>query len=169
MFVAHTGARRSEVARSQISDLDFDSGMITIRELKRLRGMQSTRRVPMTPLLTTSLSEWFENHPGGQLTFAMPEDVCRSRKEREIGSRLFSKELYYHFTRTLKGSKWEVLHGWHVLRHSFCSNCAAAGVEQRVINDWVGHQTAAMVRHYHHLFPNKQKQAIQAVFDSKIT
>ena len=87
-FAAHTGARRSEIARSQISDLDFDGGMITIRELKRVRGMQSTRRVPMTPLLKTSLSDWLRVHPGGKMTFAMPEDVCRSRKDREIGSPL---------------------------------------------------------------------------------
>ena len=53
-FAAHTGARRSEIARSQIADIDFDSEMITIRELKRVRGMQSTRRVPMSPFLKKS-------------------------------------------------------------------------------------------------------------------
>ncbi len=163
-FAAHTGARRSEIARSQLADLDFESNMITIRELKRVRGMRSTRRVPMSPFLKSVLENWNSEHPGGQMTFSMPEKIERSRKQREIGSPVTTSELHKHFRRPLKGSTWDVLHGWHALRHSFCSNCAAAGVEQRVINDWVGHQTVAMVRRYRHLFPNKQQQAIRSVF-----
>ena len=163
-FAAHTGARRSEIARSQLADIDFESDMITIRELKRVRGMQSTRRVPMSPFLKTVLTAWIDEHPGGQMTFSMPKRLERSLKEREIGTPVTASELHKHFKQPLKGTKWEVIHGWHALRHSFCSNCAAAGVEQRLINDWVGHQTAAMVRRYRHLFPNKQQQAIQNVF-----
>lgn len=167
VFAAHTGARRSELARSQLADIDFQSEMITLRELKRVRGMQSTRRVPMSPFLKQVLIDWVKEHPGGQMTFSMPERIERSRKHREIGSPVTTSELHKHFRRPLDGSKWDVLHGWHALRHSFCSNCASAGVEQRVINDWVGHQTAAMVRRYRHMFPNKQQQAIQSVFSAK--
>lgn len=118
----------------------------------------------MSPFLKNVITAWLAEHPGGQMTFSMPERLERSQKNREIGTPITPSELYKHFLQPLKGSKWEVLHGWHTLRHSFCSNCAAAGVEQRLINDWVGHQTAAMVRRYRHLFPNKQQQAIQNVF-----
>ena len=163
VFAANTGARRSEVARSQISDVDFESEMITIRELKRVRGMQSTRRVPMSPFLRGVLETWMNDHPGGQLTFCLPNNMSRSTKKRTGSTPMTPNELHDHFRRTLSGSRWEVVHGWHALRHSFCSNCAAAGVEQRIINDWVGHQTVAMVRRYRHLFPNKQQQAIQQV------
>ena len=58
------------------------------------------------------------------------------------------------------GSKWQVLLGWHVLRHSFASNCAAKGVDQRLIDEWMGHQT----RNCPALpapFPYQQRQAIQ--------
>ena len=164
VFAAHTGARRSEIARSQTSDLDFESGMITIRELKRVRGLQSTRRVPMSPLLKKLLESWLDDHPGGQYTFCLPNSLPRSTKNRSNPTAMTSNELHDHFRRSLSGAKWEVVHGWHTLRHSFCSNCAAAGVEQRVINDWVGHQTAEMVRRYRHLFPNQQQQAIRVVF-----
>ncbi len=37
-FAAHTGARRSEIIRSQISDIDFELEMITIREPKTCTG-----------------------------------------------------------------------------------------------------------------------------------
>ena len=69
----------------------------------------------MSPFLNKVLSDWIENHPGGQMTFCMSVKVCRSRKERAIGTALTKKEIYDHFGRTLSGSKWEVLHGWHVI------------------------------------------------------
>jgi integrase len=57
-----------------------------------------------------------------------------------------------------------VLRGWHVLRHSFISNCAAKGVDQRLIDAWVGHTTEEMRKRYRHLIPDVEQQAIQTVF-----
>jgi site-specific recombinase XerD len=57
-----------------------------------------------------------------------------------------------------------VLRGWHVLRHSFASNAALKGVDQRMINSWLGHQTEEMVQRYRHLYPDQERQAISAVF-----
>ena len=51
MFAAHTGARRSEMVRSEIDDIDFDGSTVLIHEKKRVRGKLSTRRVPISPLL----------------------------------------------------------------------------------------------------------------------
>jgi integrase len=51
-----------------------------------------------------------------------------------------------------------------VLRHSFASNSAVVGVDQRFINAWMGHQTEEMVRRYQHLRPDKQKEALELVF-----
>ena len=45
-FAAYTGARRSEIIRAAVADLDFASLTITIREKKRVRGKDSTRRAP---------------------------------------------------------------------------------------------------------------------------
>lgn len=47
-MAAHTGARRSELTRMLITDVDFDGGSVTIREKKRVRGKDSTRRAPLT-------------------------------------------------------------------------------------------------------------------------
>ena len=157
-FAAYTGARRSEVLRSEIDDLDFESSVITIREKKRCRGKLSTRTVPMQADLKKVLKHWLKNHPGSNFTFA---DIKNGDTE---ASGISSDQVSNFFEKTFKKSKWEVLHGWHLFRHSFCSNCAAAGIEQRVINDWVGHQTNEMVRRYRHLFPNRQQEAIKAVF-----
>jgi len=68
------------------------------------------------------------------------------------------------FRDAVGGSKWKVLRGWHLLRHSFCSNCALKGLDQRIIDSWMGHQTEDMRRRYRHLFPNQQQEASRTVF-----
>jgi integrase len=69
-----------------------------------------------------------------------------------------------HFNRTLANTPWANLTGWHVLRHSFVSNCAVAGVDQRLIDAWVGHTTEEMRRRYRLLIPSVELQAIRRVF-----
>jgi integrase len=164
VFAAHTGARRSEIIRSQVHDLDFASGTILIHEKKRVRGKSSTRRVPMSNRLTAALTAWLQVHPGGDDTFCLPQYVVRSKTSRSGPTPITPDEAHDFFKRTLANTKWSKLRGWHVFRHSFCSNCAAKGVDQRIINAWVGHQTEEMVRRYRHLLPNQEQAAIQAVF-----
>ena len=41
-MAAYTGARRSELMRSRRSDFDFKTGIITIRERKRVKGKRSS-------------------------------------------------------------------------------------------------------------------------------
>jgi integrase len=164
VFAAHTGARRSEMMRSEVDDIDFDSQTAVIREKKRVRGRLSTRRVPLSPLLLTVIRDWLDSHPSGKHTFCLDCSVRQGGKTREIGAPLTRDEAHDHFKRTLAGSKWEKIRGWHIFRHSFCSNCAAKGIDQRIINAWVGHQTEEMVRRYRHLIPNQQQEAIRLVF-----
>jgi integrase len=89
VFVAHTGARRSEMLRSRIDDFNLTEGTVVLREKKKDK----------------------------------------------------SKELTF--------------------RHSFASNLAAKGVDQRVIDGWMGHQTEEMRRRYRHLFPDQRRKAIE--------
>jgi integrase len=77
---------------------------------------------------------------------------------------LTRNEAHDHFKRTLAGSKWEVLRGFHILRHSFISCLAAAGVDQRIIDEFVGHQTDEQRRRYRHLVPDVKQKAIAGVF-----
>ena len=164
VFAAHTGARRSELLRSRIEDLDFDGNTVLIREKKRVRDKHTTRRVPMSPLLSEVLRDWTNRHPGGPHTFCHDLEVPSRKVDRTELRPLTRDEAHDHFKRTLEGSRWEKLRGWHVFRHSFCSNCAARGIDQRLINEWVGHQTEEMVRRYRHLIPDQQRSAIMAVF-----
>jgi integrase len=153
-LAAFTGARRSEMVRSQVDDFDFEAGTVTLREKKRDRSKEMTfRTVPMSPALHEIMAEWFREHPGGSITFCkQANQPLKVQKAAEV------------FRTAVDGSKWKVLRGWHALRHSFCSNCALKGLDQRIIDSWMGHQTEDMRRRYRHLFPNQQQEAIRTVF-----
>jgi integrase len=194
VFIAHTGARRSEMVRSQIEDIDFRSDQVCLREKKRRRSRKLTfRHLPMSPLLREVMEAWLNNdHPGGPHTFCQAEIVARSRKrskttghkgertrattlkgrlsevrertERPGQEPLTKYEATDHFKDALAGSKWEVVHGFHVFRHSIASNLAMAGVRQEVIDGWLGHQTQEMRERYRHLFLQEKQDALARVF-----
>lgn len=167
-FAAHTGARRSEIMRSRVSDIDFAGQSVLIREKKRGKGQRTHRRVPLSPFLARVLQEWLSQHPGGPETFCQTLHVCRSKTKRLAFGPITRNEANDHFQRVVQGSKWEHLRGWHTLRHSFASNCAAKGVDQRVIDGWMGHQTEEMQKRYRHLFPEQQRAAILCVFGGSV-
>jgi integrase len=191
---AHTGARRSELLRMEVGDVDFAAGTVIVREKKRAHDKRTTRRVSLTPFLAGVLRDWLKVHPGGQYLFCQPAEVARSKKrskttghqsdnvrpssfkgrmatvrqrDRPAPAALTCNEAHDHFKRSLAGSKWEVLKGFHLLRHSFISCLAAAGVDQRIIDDFVGHQTEEQRRRYRHLIPDVKQQAISLAFEGK--
>ncbi len=163
-FVAHTGARRSEALWAKLTDLDLGSGTVRIQERKRSHERHTSRRVPLSRFLNEVLRDWLEVHPGGPYLCCQQAQVFRSKKNRQASTPITRDEAHDHFKRTLADSKWRVLRGYHVLRHSFVSNCALRGIDQRLINAWLGHQTEEMVQRYRHLFPSQEKEAIGLVF-----
>jgi integrase len=191
-FAAHTGVRRSEMLRALVTDVDFVGNTVLVREKKRARGKETSRRVPLTPSLAAALKEWLAVHPGGKYLFCQGSEVARSKKRSKTTGHkgqktratslkgrmagvtarsvrpgvvpLTKDEARDHFKRTLSGSRWEVLRGFHVLRHSFISACASKGVDQRLIDEWVGHTTEDMRIRYRHLYPSAQQDALKAVF-----
>lgn len=154
VFAARTGARRSEILRSHVDDFDFVGKMVRIREKKKDRSKELTfRHVPVSSLLSEVMMGWFSVHPGGRLAISQEPDEPLS-----------AQMAHHYFKWALEGTKWEKLTGWHVFRHSFASNCAAKGVDQRIIDEWMGHQTEEMRRRYRHLFPHQQQAAMSLVF-----
>jgi integrase len=151
VLAAHTGARRSEILRSEVADFDFTGQLVRLRELKRTRGKCTLRTVSMTERLYDVMRRSI--------------DGAKSRHAFNVDGRpLTVDEASHHFDRTLDDSRWNKIRGWHVFRHSFISNCASKGVDQRIIDAWTGHQTDEMRKRYRHLFPTVQRAAMQSVF-----
>lgn len=188
---AYAGLRRSELIRLRISDIDFQALTISVRELKRVKGKRTTRRVQIPSVLESILQEWMKSHPGGDRLFAQSQEVPHSKKRNkttglktkttlqktrhdenqqirlsvsQVISPLTEHEVSDHFRRTINRSEWAVMPGLHCLRHSFISACASKGLDQRIIDEWVGHQTDEQRRRYRHLYPSVQKAAINSVF-----
>jgi site-specific recombinase XerD len=70
-----------------------------------------------------------------------------------------------HYLRwTLDGSKWGVIRGWHVFRHSLISNLAGRGVSERIIMAIAGHLNRETTQRYTHLVPSTVQDAMQLVF-----
>lgn len=152
-FAAYTGARRSEILRVLPSDLDLAGGVVTIREKKRDKRKHTTRRVPLTPFLSSILEEWVAERGTGRTLF------CKGD-----GAGILPREANNYFRRAVRLSKWDVLRGWHVFRHSFISALANSGADQRVIDEFVGHSTDEQRRRYRHIFPDVKHRAIANAF-----
>lgn len=163
-LAAHTGARRSELVRSRINDADLMGSTILIHEKKRVKGKRTTRRVPMSGRLTAVLKDLLAGHPGGPYTFCHPTQDGKAEPQP-----LTPVDASHYLTRLLADSKWDKIRGWHVFRHSFASNCASLGVDQRLIDEWLGHQTDDMRKRYRHLLPDHQQKSIELVFGSPAT
>ncbi len=153
VFAAHTGARRSEIVRALPSDVDVKGGIVTIREKKRDRDKYTTRRVPMTHLLKDVLAKWMLRREKGKTLFC-----------KDDGKEITPREALNYVLRALRTSKWKVLKGLHVFRHSFISALASRGVDQRIIDDLVGHCTEQQRRRYRHLYPDVKQEAVVSVF-----
>ena len=153
VFAAHTGARRSEIVRTLPSDVDLKGVVVTIREKKRDKNKYTTRRVPMTPLLKDVLAKWMLRREKGKKLFC-----------KDDGREITPREAFNYLRRALRTSQWNVLKGLHVFRHSFISALASRGIDQRIIDDLVGHCTEQQRRRYRHLYPDVKQEAVLAVF-----
>lgn len=157
-LVGYTGMRRSEMCRSVIDDFKLDDDFVVVRERKRRKDRASTTRdVPLRPALKQITKSWLTQHPGGQYTIAASLAMPRRKARVQFGM-LTKDEAQYHFRQTLAGSKWEVVRGFHVLRHSFGAICTRAGIPMNVIAKWMGHTTEEMMRLYQHLFPQDEQK-----------
>jgi len=149
-FAAYTGARRSEIIRSQVDDFDFEQRLVRIREKKRKKDLaSSTRFVPLNQHLVSIMQDWFDEHPGGKYTISIGEWI-----ELVVPKPPNPDLAHNAFKNPLKNSKWSVVRGFHVLRHSFGANLARSGrISSGVIGKWMGHSTEDMRELYQHLFP----------------
>lgn len=156
MFVLgiHTGMRRSELLRLQVGDLDFENRTVAVREKKRSRKHAlSYRRIPMSNLVAEVCKPFVSGRPSHDFALVRPN-----------GQPVTTDIATHVFKKALKNSTWEKLRGYHTFRHSFASNAAVEGVDQRMIDEWMGHQTEEMRKRYRHLAPSRQQAAMDSLF-----
>ena len=148
---AYTGARRSELVRAMVQDISFSEGVLTVHERKRVHGTRTTRRITMAKSLCEVLKQYVNGRLSGNLFVQGESAITRN-------------VAHDQFKQTMKKGKWRVVKGLHTLRHSFISALASKAIDQRIIDEIVGHQTDEQRRRYRHLTPDIKRHAIQEVF-----
>jgi len=159
-LIAYTGCRRSEMLRCQSEDYDWETNTVNIREKKHDKSKEFTiRHVRMPQKLVAVMKPYLANH---RHVLAFPDwnSKVSNPYKQEIGKPNSS----HQFNNAMAGSKWEVLRGYHVFRHSLASNFARSGVDQRIIDEILGHTTEEMRRRYRHLHPDSKSSAMDKVF-----
>jgi integrase len=157
---AYTGMRRGEVLRLRWVDVDLDDGYVTARSRKQSRRKRETaRRIDLHTELKKELNAWREKRPRGQYVICEPNSLEPINNDR--ANRCFWQPMR-HTDWCLSNAKDWFKVGFHTYRHSFASNMASAGVDQRVIDEFMGHQTEAMRKRYRHLFPRDRRAAIES-------
>ena len=76
---AHTGARKGELLRMRIGDVDFAGGIVSIQERKRLHGRRTTRRVPLSTQWQPSWPTGCSRIPVARCLFVQAEEVRGAR------------------------------------------------------------------------------------------
>ena len=103
---AHTGARRSELLRLKLHDVDLTGGTVLLREMKRVKYRRTTRRVPLSPFLAANLNEWIAGGiPGGPHLFCQGPGPVQGPGLRGEPMPVTRDEAQDHLRRTLDAGR----------------------------------------------------------------
>jgi integrase len=152
--------RRGEVLRLQWLDVDLDGGYVTARSRKQSRTRAETKRqIDLHPELKQELLDWRKQRAKGQWVLCDRQSLTQLTPDRANGL----------FRRPMRGTTWCLDRakswfkiGFHTYRHSFASNLASLGIDQRMIDEFMGHMTEEMRKRYRHLFPKQRRSAIES-------
>jgi integrase len=157
---AYTGMRRGEVLRLRWPDIEFDQDHVIARSRKQSRRtIETSRRIDLHPELKRDLLAWRQRRPGGQFVVCAPGSL--EPLDPDLANRCFWRPMRRTYWCLNAKRNWFKI-GFHTYRHSFASNLAARGVDQRIIDEWMGHQTEAMRKLYRHLFPKERRSAMES-------
>jgi len=141
-----TGARWSEIHQMKVRDVDLRSGTILFPETKGGR--------PRYVHLTEEGTRFFARQVAGK---GLQDTVFLNQHDRALGP---SHQIRPMLETCLK-AKVEPA-GFHILRHTYGSTLAMAGVPLSVIAEALGHADERITRkHYAHLSPSYVRDAVR--------
>lgn len=175
----YTGLRLGDVVMLRWKDIDFEEKVINVIPQKTRRRKKRVQ-IPLHPAVEAVLGD-MERGTG----YLFPEEVEAYRKDPSEITRRIQKffgdcRIQTHkkgtgfvvvpdparLGKTKKvptGKRAVVEVGFHSLRHSFVSLCAAAGVPQVAIQSLVGHGSPEMTRLYMHSDADQARRAIESL------
>lgn len=140
-----TGLRRGELLNLRKHDVDFSRSHVTILESKT----DIPRHVPLLPETRETLLA---------LADGLPDDAKLFRSKN--GRPYSAPGVESNFRRARRRAGLHLVH-FHDLRHSFASDCLAAGVPLVVIQGWLGHRSIRTTERYMHLADKQVQLALE--------
>ncbi|MBI5197927.1 MAG: site-specific integrase [Nitrospirae bacterium] len=144
LVAINTGLRLGELLRLAWGDIDWNAGILTVRESKS----GEPRRLPMNSIVQGIVSG---RKPAGDYSRIFPHDGSQLRKA---------------FNQAVKASGLTPFR-LHDLRHTFASRLAMQGANDRTIMVLGGWKSPAMLRRYAHLSPTHLWQAVEGLVTPK--
>lgn len=154
-----TGLRRGELEGLQWSDINWHNKTLTVRH-----SWCETQKALTSPKSNR------ERHIS--LTNRVCEILARRRKEsgfvflNEQGKKIESKRINDRLSGACKKIGLRRI-TCHVLRHTFASHLAMAGVSMQKIQELLGHESIQTTMRYAHLAPSSSREAISVLEASR--
>lgn len=169
-----TGMRASELRGLTWGAVDFDDGIIHVRqradewgEIDNPKTEAGDRTIPMGKFLSNTLKEWKVECPAGELNLAFPNGAGNVESHANIFRRCFGA-IQSECGITKDGGKTDdddkpimvPKYGIHAFRHYAISTFIDMGYPPKRVQDIAGHSTLAMTMDtYGHLFPDPEGDA----------
>ena len=148
-----TGMRAGEIFRLKVQDVDFEEGVIHVKDTKS----GYNRIVYLTKETKKELLKLTKDKPKGAYVFTNPEGKPFTSVPEVWKSVVKSLGL----NDGISDPREKVV--FHTLRHTFCSWLAMEGVPLHVIKELAGHRTIQMTERYAHLLPDVRRKAVEKV------
>ena len=154
LLAGSAGLRRGEIIALRWSDIDFERGLLHVRNAtwRRIEDAPKGNRgrtVPLTEELLAALK------------------AHRNLRERVLytdrGEELSNRSIRNMLARAQRRANLEPNGGIHILRHTFCSHLAIAGVPAKAIQELAGHADLKTTMGYMHLSPGNRSAAVAAL------
>lgn len=140
------GLRRNEGVRLDVSDLDFDNGLVHVRHGKRYKE----RMVPMGTASLEHLQAYLYDHR--PVLVSGPADALFvSVSGRRLGGQSLLLRLKRLQEKTEDAALQQKTIGLHTLRHSIATHLLAAGMKLDSIRRFLGHDSLESTQVYTHL------------------
>jgi site-specific recombinase XerD len=151
------GLRLQEGTHLQVADIDSSRMMIHVRHGKGAKD----RYVPLPERTLEMLREYWKTHRNPELLF--PAEG-RSHIELSKSTEPMSKSsVQGAFRRALKQSGIHKRASVHTLRHSWATCLLEAGVNLRLIQEWLGHNSPTTTSVYTHLTARAEQLGAEVI------
>jgi integrase len=151
LLAGSAGLRRGEIIALRWTDIDFDRKQLHVRTAvwRRIEDSPKGGRGRTVPL-TEELLQGLREHRN------LRERVLYTDRGEELSNRAIRSML----ARAQRRANLEDNGGIHVLRHTFCSHLAIAGVPAKAIQELAGHADLKTTMGYMHLSPGNRSAAM---------